>query len=95
MSTIDEIMSQAQEFASGWSIVGGRFDSGDALEIATESKAMLRNLIAAAIADAQRAQRGRIPAAGPPVPAVHHLLDPDGRGVHECDRPACRPGRPG
>ena len=37
---------------------------------------------------AERAQRRRVPAAGPPVPALDHLLDPAGRGVHERHRPA-------
>lgn len=81
MTSIDEIMSQAQEFASGWSIVGGRFDGGDALEIATESKAMLRNMIAAALADARRegAEQMReactAAVARYPLPWVVHEID--------------------
>jgi hypothetical protein len=34
--SVDSIMSQAQVFASAWSLVGGPFDHGDALENAEE-----------------------------------------------------------
>ena len=43
--TLDDLMSQAQVFASGWSLVGGQFDSGNALEEAKENKAELRRMI--------------------------------------------------
>jgi hypothetical protein len=44
---IEEIMEQAQVFASAWSLVGGVFDHGDALETAEQEKANLRALLAA------------------------------------------------
>lgn len=46
---IDEIMTQIQEFASSWSLVGGRFDDGSMLEVADDAKANIRKLIAAAM----------------------------------------------
>lgn len=54
MSTIDEIMEQAQVFASGWAMVGSRFDDGGALDEAEGSKVVLRYMIAAALAEARR-----------------------------------------
>lgn len=42
---IDQVMEQAQVFASAWSLVGGRFDTGSALEDANEEKANLRLLV--------------------------------------------------
>jgi hypothetical protein len=52
---VDEAMSQAQVFASAWSLVGGIFDHGNALENAEVEKKALRALIAdllsASIAD--------------------------------------------
>lgn len=46
---IDEVMSQAQVFASAWSMVGGPFDFGDALETAEVEKVNLRALLAASM----------------------------------------------
>lgn len=46
---IDEIMSQAQVFASAWSLVGSRFDQGDELENAEAQKAELRALVERAL----------------------------------------------
>jgi hypothetical protein len=43
---IDAVMEQAQVFASAWSLVGGVFDHGDALETAEQEKANLRALLA-------------------------------------------------
>ncbi|CAD6536089.1 hypothetical protein LMG27952_03105 [Paraburkholderia hiiakae] len=43
--TIDAIMEQAQVFASAWSLVGGVFDSGNALETAEQEKAALREML--------------------------------------------------
>jgi ribosomal protein L12E/L44/L45/RPP1/RPP2 len=43
---IEEIMEQAQVFASAWSLVGGVFDHGDALETAEQEKANMRALLA-------------------------------------------------
>ena len=47
LATIDKIMEQAQVFASAWSLVGGRFDAGVALDDAQEAKAELRSMICA------------------------------------------------
>lgn len=49
MKTVDEIMEQAQVFASTWSLVGGRFDDGDLLNIANDAKAELREMVEAAL----------------------------------------------
>ncbi|WP_208456780.1 VRR-NUC domain-containing protein [Burkholderia gladioli] len=45
---VEEIMAQAQVFASAWSLVGGRFDQGDALETAEQEKQNLRDLVSGA-----------------------------------------------
>lgn len=42
---VDQVMDQAQVFASAWSLVGGQFDSGDGLEKAEEERERLRALI--------------------------------------------------
>ena len=46
---VEQIMEQAQVFASAWSLVGGRFDFGNALDDANEAKDELRALVARAI----------------------------------------------
>ncbi len=43
--SVDAIMEQAQVFASAWSLVGGPFDQGNALENAEEAKAELREML--------------------------------------------------
>lgn len=43
--SVDAIMSQAQVFASAWSLVGGPFDQGDALAYAEEEKDELREML--------------------------------------------------
>jgi uncharacterized Zn finger protein (UPF0148 family) len=43
---VDEIMEHAQIFASAWSLVGGRFDGGNAMDDAEEAKAELRVMVA-------------------------------------------------
>ncbi len=48
-NVIDEIMSQAQVFASAWSLVGSRFDQGDELANAQAQKAELRALVERAL----------------------------------------------
>lgn len=48
-NVIDEIMSQAQVFASAWSLVGGPFDRGDELANAQARKAELRALVERAV----------------------------------------------
>lgn len=42
---LDQIMEQAQVFASAWSLVGGRFDSGNAMSDAEDAKAELRTMV--------------------------------------------------
>jgi hypothetical protein len=54
MTTIDEIMSDVQSFASSWALVGSRFDDGSMHNMAEAQSAALRDMIAAAIADARR-----------------------------------------
>lgn len=49
-NTLAKLMKQAQVFASAWSLVGGRFDSGNCLEEAEAAKAELREMIHAALA---------------------------------------------
>lgn len=44
-STAEQLMEQVQVFASAWSLVGGPFDSGQALENAEEAKEELREMI--------------------------------------------------
>ncbi|MDP2244063.1 host nuclease inhibitor protein [Pseudomonas sp.] len=41
----DHIMKQAQVFASAWSLVGGVFDSGNAMADAEEAKEELRDMV--------------------------------------------------
>lgn len=43
----ERIMEQAQVFASAWSISGGPFDDGDAMETANEEKAELQRMVEA------------------------------------------------
>ncbi|MDF3932971.1 host nuclease inhibitor protein [Pseudomonas citronellolis] len=43
--SVDAIMEQAQVFASAWSLVGGPFDQGNALESAEEAKAELYEML--------------------------------------------------
>lgn len=42
----EKIMEQAQVFASAWSVVGGPFDDGAAMEAATREKDELRRMVA-------------------------------------------------
>ena len=44
-----EVMAQAQSFASSWSLVGGRYDSGDMLDHAHKQKSELERMVRAAI----------------------------------------------
>lgn len=45
--TVDQVMEQAQVFASAWSLVGGQFDSGDQLEQAKREKKELLGMVVA------------------------------------------------
>ncbi len=42
---VNAVMEQAQVFASAWSLVGGRFDDGSAIDDAEEAKAELRAML--------------------------------------------------
>ena len=42
---VDVVMVMVQEFASTWSVVGGRFDDGTALERAEELKQAIRDML--------------------------------------------------
>ena len=44
--TKEEIIEQAQVFASAWSLVGGPFDCGDCLESAEQEKTHLKGMVA-------------------------------------------------
>lgn len=46
---INSLMEQAQVFASAWSLVGGRFDGGNAMDDAEVAKAELRQMIEKAL----------------------------------------------
>ena len=54
---VDEIMIQAQVFASAWSLVGGRFDTGHCSDAAKEAKLELEKMVRAAIAAAPAQER--------------------------------------
>jgi len=48
---IDDVMTQAQVFASSWAIVGSRFDNGDGYKDAEEAKDDLRTMIIALLSE--------------------------------------------
>ena len=54
MSTTNDIMSMAQEYASAWSLVGSRFDNGHGMECADEARAALLKAVESLSADAAR-----------------------------------------
>lgn len=54
----DAIMEQAQVFASAWSLVGGRFDSGDGHDEALAEKEELRRIVVAEITALKKAAEG-------------------------------------
>lgn len=43
--TIEQIMEQAQVYASAWSLVGGPFDQGNLLQLAEEEKERLEEML--------------------------------------------------
>lgn len=51
---VDGFMALAQEFASAWSLVGGPFDAGSALQHAQESKSLLKAQIHALVTRAAK-----------------------------------------
>jgi hypothetical protein len=62
--THTELMTLVQEFASAWSLVGSRFDSGDALETAEAAKAALSDALLKVVQDAERYNWIRLTSAG-------------------------------
>ena len=54
---VDELMIQAQVFASAWSLVGGRFDTGHCSDAAKEAKLELEEMVRAALAAAPAQER--------------------------------------
>ncbi len=46
---VNQLMEQAQVFASAWSLVGGKFDFGNALEEAEQAKTELRSMVVEAL----------------------------------------------
>ncbi len=46
---VQQIMEQAQVFASAWSLVGSRFDTGDLIDLAKEAKDELREMVESAL----------------------------------------------
>jgi hypothetical protein len=54
--TPENVMDQAQVFASAWSLVGGRFDAGCALDAANMAKADLRQMVTGFAAQAPSQQ---------------------------------------
>ena len=54
---VDELMIQAQVFASAWSLVGGRFDTGHCSDAAKEAKLELEKMVRAALAAAPAQER--------------------------------------
>jgi hypothetical protein len=53
---LQEIMEQAQVFASAWSLVGGRFDGGNAMDDAEVAKNELRQMIEEALAKQEQGE---------------------------------------
>jgi hypothetical protein len=51
-----EIMEQAQVFASAWSLVGGRFDGGNAMDDAEVAKMALHQMIEEALAKQEQGE---------------------------------------
>jgi len=64
-NTLDALMEQAQVFASAWSLVGGPFDDGNAMEDAEEARTELRSMLHYALSPALAA---RVPARWRMVP---------------------------
>ena len=53
LAEAEKIMEQAQVFASAWSLVGGRFDSGNAFDEARQAKDELRQMVLEIVAPPQ------------------------------------------
>ena len=67
---VDSVMEQAQVFASAWSLVGGRFDSGNGLEEAKQAKAELRAMLATPPAAPVQPVAMRMPKVGDKVVCI-------------------------
>lgn len=79
---LDQIMEQAQVFASAWSLVGGKFDDGNGLSDAEDAKAELRTMVRSLADLAAETVR---PA---PSPAVAHATEYE-QALSEMDGAAC------
>ena len=66
--TTNEILEQAQVFASAWSLVGSRFDSGNEIDNANEQKECLKQML-----DALTAERDAYAAAADTMAASHKV----------------------
>jgi hypothetical protein len=66
---VGQIMEQAQVFASAWSLVGGRFDSGNAMSDADDAKAELHTMVRSLADLAAQTVRPASPGATQPAPA--------------------------
>ena len=73
---VNSVMEQAQVFASAWSLVGSRFDSGNGLENAEEEKKALRAMLTT-----PPAQPAPVQDIVPPAQEARAWLDE--RGKHE------------
>lgn len=60
MSNEEKIMDEAQVFASAWSMVGGPFDSGNALDDAEAAKEALRQVVRKTLAEASAPAKPRL-----------------------------------
>lgn len=57
--TIDEVMEQAQVFASAWSLLGSRFDDGSKLRLSQDEKDSLEVMVGMLVEQAILAERQR------------------------------------
>jgi len=67
---LDEIMEQAQVLASAWSLVGGKFDDGNALSDAEDARAELRTMVRSLADLAAETVRPAVPFADGENPCV-------------------------
>ena len=73
---VGQIMEQAQVFASAWSLVGGRFDSGNAMSDADDAKAELHTMVRSLADLAAQTVRPASPGATPPATAQAPQAEP-------------------
>ena len=92
MSTTDEIMSLAQEYASAWYLVGSSFDNGHGMECADGARAALLKAVEsiaddAALWQAYKARKaaalsagfGRSPLRSDVTPDTYAVINEDGQ----------------